>query len=207
MFGRCECTREQVWARHAGGCTPNQKKRDQDGDHASQEGNRDGLIHSHSEKCAAAGRRDGWRPTVWMKVKQMISRQNSIEASSRPERVSSTAGFPWPSVCTGNYPVNSSFRQRPPSVASRATEIEQRHLTSDRGLSSTGCSPLFSVCLFVLSACACSPKVTVTSSSPTPITLHRGSFNKTHPSLSQRVELYSCACCSEVTVTSIYVTN
>ena len=44
------------------------------------------------------------------------------------------------------------------------------------------CSPLSSVCLFVLSACACSPEVTVTLSSPAPFMSPRGIFNKTHPS-------------------------
>ena len=37
---------------------------------------------------------------------------------------------------------------------------------------------------FVLSACACSPDVTVTSSSPLPSVSRRSIFNKIHPSLS-----------------------
>ena len=57
------------------------------------------------------------------------------------------------------------------------------------------CSPLPPVCLLVLSACACSPEVTVTSSSPTPFVSPRGLFDKNQRffvSLSSRSKHHPC---------------
>ena len=56
---------------------------------------------------------------------------------------------------------------------------------------------LFSVCFLVLSACACSPEVTVTSSSPTPFVSPRGLLHKN--------QCFSCS--FQVTVTSFSLSS
>ena len=80
---------------------------------------------------AAQGMRQAFLPAV-VSTPGRIRRRCRLLAAERV--FLAHAGFPWPSVRTGNYSVHSSFRQSTPSVASRAKlfsgVVERRQVAS-----------------------------------------------------------------------------